>query len=57
MNRNNSNRGRGRDKKGRQGICGGRHRLRLWFAKIAIGIQIKELADPPRLGLSRMILI
>ena len=24
----------------------------LWFAKMAIGIEIKELADPPRLGLS-----
>jgi len=23
----------------------------LWFAKIAIGIQIRELGDPPRLGL------
>ena len=28
MNCYRSNRGRGREKKGRQGICGGRHRLR-----------------------------
>jgi hypothetical protein len=26
--------------------------MRLWLAKIAIGIEIKELADMPQLGLS-----
>ena len=31
-------------------------RLELWFAKIAIGIQIKELADPPDFGCAGMIL-
>jgi len=29
---------------------------RLWFAKIVIGIQIKELADPPAFVFARMIL-
>jgi len=30
--------------------------MELWFAKIAIGIQIKELADPPDFVCERMIL-
>jgi hypothetical protein len=26
--------------------------IKVWFAKIEIDFQVKELADPPRLGLS-----
>jgi hypothetical protein len=34
----------------------GQQHVYLWFAKIAIGIQIKELADPPDFMCARRIL-